>query len=111
MAWLDDEGKQHSCCLWATPEELETDAEAFDCETCPVRAWQQRLSDEDRTALRLFKALTRPGVQDMGLVPVVFEVEGLVLTRPEARGLLERLAVLYQHAAEKRPGQATEGED
>lgn len=76
-----------------------------------MRAWQQRLSEDDRTALRVFKALTRPGVQEMGLVPVVFEVEGLVLTRPEARGLLERLAVLYQHAAQKPTATAPEGED
>jgi hypothetical protein len=76
-----------------------------------VRAWQDRLSDEDRQALTVFRSLTRPGVQEMGLVPVVFEVEGLVLTRPEARGLLERLAVLYQHAAQKPTATATEGED
>ena len=37
----------------------------------------------------------------MGLVPVVFEVAGLVVTRPEARGLLERLSVLYAHATRK----------
>ena len=75
-----------------------------------MRAWQARLSEEDRTALRMFEALRRPGVQEMGLVPVVFEVEGLVLTRPEARGLLARLAVLYQHTAQT-PRAATEGED
>ena len=75
-----------------------------------MRAWQERLSEDDRTALRLFRALTRPGVQEMGLVPVVFETEGLVVTRPEARGLLERLAVLYQHAAQK-PVAASEGDD
>ena len=75
-----------------------------------MRAWQARLSDEDRTALRVFRSLTRPGVQEMGLVPVVFEMEGLVLTRPEAQGLLERLAVLYQHAAQK-PVAASEGDD
>lgn len=37
----------------------------------------------------------------MGLVPVVFEAFGLTLTRPEAFGLLERLALLYAHAAAK----------
>ena len=76
-----------------------------------MRAWQDRLSDEDRQALTVFRALNRPGVQEMGLVPVVFEVEGLVLTRPEARGLLERLSVLYQHTAQKPAGGGSGGDD
>jgi hypothetical protein len=75
-----------------------------------VRAWQERLSDEDRQALTLYRALTQPGVQEMGLVPVVFEVEGLTLTRPEARGLLARLSVLYQHTAPK-PASGSGGDD
>ena len=74
-----------------------------------MRIWQARLDEDDRLALRLFRRLMAPGVQEMGLVPVVFEVEGLVLTRPEARGLLARLGVLYGHAARKPV--AAEGED
>ena len=85
----------------ATPEELAEDPEAFDCETCPLRAWQARLDDDDRLALQVFRRLMAPGVQEMGLVPVVFEAFGLTLTRPEAIGLLERLSLLYQHAAAK----------
>lgn len=91
---------------------MEQEPEAFDCEACPVRLWQARLSEDDRLALRVFRALTRPGVQEMGLVPVVFEVEGLVLTRPEARGLLARLSMLYAHArAQAQPATAEGNED
>jgi len=70
-----------------------------------VRAWQARLDDDDRQAIALFRALTRPGVQEMGLVPVVFETFNLTLTRPEAHGLLDRLALLYQHAASRTAAQ------
>jgi hypothetical protein len=74
----------------------------FDCETCPVRAWQARLDEDDRLALDLFRQLTLPGVQEMGLVPVVFEAAGVTMTRAEARGLVARLSVLYQHAASQQ---------
>ena len=81
---------------------MESDPEAFDCATCPVRAWQARLDDDDRLALQVFRRLMAPGVQEMGLVPVVFDAFGLTITQPEAFGLLDRLAVLYQHAAAKQ---------
>ena len=89
----------------ATPEEVESDPEAFDCETCPVRIWQAQLDEDDKLALRLFRRLMAPGVQEMGLVPVVFEAAGLTLTQPEAWGLLERLSLLYGHAASQRAAQ------
>lgn len=44
-------------------------------------------------------------------MPVVFEVEGLVLTRPEARGLLERLALLYRHARARVQADAPEAQE
>ena len=64
--------------------------------------WQAQLDEDDRLALRVFGALVKPGVKEMGLVPVVFEAFGLRLTQPEAFGLLDRLSLLYQHQAAKR---------
>ena len=64
-----------------------------------MRLWQAQLDEDDRLALRVFAALMRPGVTEMGLVPVVFETFGLRLTQPEALGLLERLSLLYAHRA------------
>ena len=89
----------------ATPEEVESDPEAFDCETCPVRIWQARLDEDDKLALRLFRRLMAPGVQEMGLVPAVFEAAGLTLTQPEAFGLIDRLSLLYGHAAAQQAAQ------
>lgn len=84
---------------------MESDPEAFDCETCPVRLWQARLDDDDRLALQVFRRLTRPGVQEMGLVPVVFEAFGVTVTQPEAFGLLDRLSLLYSHTAARQAAQ------
>jgi len=37
----------------------------------------------------------------MRLEPLVFDTMGLTLTRPDARGLLSRLSLLYAHASAK----------
>jgi hypothetical protein len=62
-----------------------------------VRAWQARLDEDDRLALRVFGQLSAPGVQEMGLMPVVFEAFGLTMTAPEALAFIARLSVLYTH--------------
>ena len=63
-----------------------------------MRAWQARLDEDDRLALRVFGRLMAPGVQEMGLMPVVFEAFGLTMTAPEALAFVTRLSVLYAHA-------------
>lgn len=109
---MADEGRSHSCCQWATPEERAEDPEAFDCEACPVRAWQSRLSTADREAIRIYQLLRRPGVQELGLQPVAWEALGWVGTRDEALGLVERLATLMEHdLARAREQAATERDD
>jgi hypothetical protein len=76
-----------------------------------VRAWQDRLDETDRLALRVFGQLSAPGVQEMGLTPVVFEALGLTMTGPEALGFVARLSVLYAHASAKGAAAQAQGED
>ena len=81
----------------------------FDCETCPVRAWQARLSEADREALRIFALLRRPGVKTLRLEQAVWDALDWHGTRADALGLIERLALLSEHTSEKT--QVPSGDD
>ena len=100
---MADEGKVATCCLRATPEELESDAEAFDCETCEFAARQASLNEHDRTAMRCYELLQTSVVRDLRLTPLVFDVLQLRCTQDEALLLLEKLDVIHQHVGTQDP--------
>jgi hypothetical protein len=97
---MADDGRTATCCLRATDEELESDAEAFDCATCEYAARQASLNAHDHTALRCYSLLQSAVVRDLKLTPLVFDVLQLRCTQPEALLLLEKLDVIHQHAGE-----------
>lgn len=79
----------------ATEEEIAADPEAFDCEQCPRRQMEATLGEDDWQALDLWSWLQRRVVHDLKLVPMVFEMLGLRVTRAEAKALLEKLALIH----------------
>jgi hypothetical protein len=112
LAWEADEGKVTTCCILATPEEIEADPEAFDCETCPRRIAESQLSPHDHLALRVYGLLQTSAVRDLGLTPLVFDVLQLRCSQFEGLALLEKLDVIHQHsltqAKEDAPTRAEE---
>lgn len=80
---------------------MEANAEAFDCATCEVRLHEDALGWEERRALDLYHALRLSVVQELHLIPLVFDGYGLRLTRREVRELLDLLEVV--HRAARRP--------
>lgn len=85
-----------TCCQRATPEEVAEEPDAYQCEACPRRLWQDRLGDVNREALALYDLLARRVVHDLHLVPVVFEAAGLHKSRVEVLDLLDRLAIIHE---------------
>lgn len=85
-----------TCCLRATPEEIQSDPSAYDCETCELRLQRARLTDHDHCALDCYHALQSAVVRDLRLTPVVFQILGLRMTRAEGRLLLGKLELVHQ---------------
>lgn len=65
-----------------------------------MRKRRDGLTLGDLEALSLYEALRYQVVQDLRLVPLVFDVFGLTMTRDDARLLLARLDVIHQDAAQ-----------
>jgi hypothetical protein len=95
LEWERDFFSTLTCCQRATPEEVEQEPEAFTCETCAWRIWQARLGDEERQALTVYRWLSSRVVQDLKLVPLVFEALGLSMGRGDVQRLLERLELIH----------------
>ena len=93
--------------MTATPEELEEDPEAFDCESCPRRIAEAKLSPHDHLALQCYGLLQTSVVRELKLTPLVFDAMQLRCTQFEALALLEKLDVIHQN----RPKKPAEGED
>jgi hypothetical protein len=70
---------------------------------CPQRLWQERLTQTDRDALRIYRLLGMGVVRDLKLTPLVFEMLGLRTTRREAFRLLDDLELIHQ--ARHRPSE------
>jgi hypothetical protein len=100
---LRDEGQFVTCCERATPEEIEETPEAFDCETCELRLKRLDLDDHDRVALELYGYLQLPVVQDLRLMPFVFDVLGLAMCRDDALLLLEKLEAIHREQPRQAP--------
>lgn len=83
------------CCLSADDEQLQHEAELFDCETCPVALASAALWPENREAWELFQALTSRWAVDLGTAPEVFRRLTEEKTAEDVRDLHERLAVVY----------------
>jgi hypothetical protein len=88
---------------------VEANPEVFDCATCEVRVHEEALGWEERRALDLYHALRLSVVQDLALVPLVFDAYGLRMTRGEVRELLDLLEVV--HRAARRPAPSSRDEE
>ena len=95
---------------------VETDPEAFDCETCAYRLNRERLGEHDRQCMRLHEQLALPVVRDLNLSRLVFDIERVSMTRDEADSLLDKLQVIHDYAINRSadlhtPDDATGGDD
>ena len=61
-----------------------------------MREARLTLTEGNWRALELYDVLARRVVQDFQLAPLVFQIMGVKVTRDEARGLLEQLAVIHE---------------
>jgi len=59
------------------------------------------LTDEDRRAWDLYTRINNQFVYDFHALPLIFEIEGLSMSRREAKELLEKLAVIHELMIEK----------
>jgi hypothetical protein len=74
---------------------LDTDAEHFDCETCPVRCMQGTLDAPNWEAWDIYHRLHARLVVDLKLAPVLFPVLVNGWPAPDVLELTERLAILH----------------
>lgn len=90
-----DERPNAACCLFASEEEIETDAEQYDCESCVVAQALTRLWPENARAWHLSRTLLTRFSHELQIAPLVLDR----LTRdddPEAfTDLVDRLAIIY----------------
>jgi hypothetical protein len=84
---------------------LEEQPEAFDCETCEQRQQRALLSPHDELALDLYHALQLRVVQDLRLVPLVFDVLDVRCSGPKAVQLLDKLDVIHQDRLAAQPAE------
>jgi len=91
-----DERPQLACCQLVPEEDAcETDAEQFDCETCPVQAALGALDDPNARAWRLFHQIAQRFVVDAQIGGEVFRLLTAQDDTESASELLERLAIIY----------------
>lgn len=113
---MEEEGKNYTCCLLVSEEEQAEDPEAYQCEECEYLEKHASLTQDDRVALELHGRLANRMVQDLGLVPVVFEGVGLQMSRRRIRETLDRLDVIHRYRCplkpkDREPGDEEPGED
>lgn len=84
-----------ACCQVVEQDVLDTDADQFDCEDCPLAAAQDALWPENAEAWTVFIELGQRVVREWGLAGSVWQtvIEGR--TRQEAKDLMERIATIY----------------
>ena len=81
-----------TCCLRDTPEQVEADPEAYDCDDCELRKRQAELDPDDELALEIYGRLA--GVRELGLAQLVFDAYELDLTTDDALALIDRLGAI-----------------
>lgn len=92
--WVD-ERPQLPCCRFASEEELESDPEQYDCETCAVQASLLALRTENREAWRIYEQLISRFTFDTHSVGVLLERVLRDREAEEAVDLVARLALIY----------------
>jgi hypothetical protein len=90
-----DERSQHACCLFATDEELESDAELFDCDDCPVREALEGLWPENAEAWRVFRQIATQFTVDLHAGNEVLRRLTGGLDDEAFGALLDRLSLIY----------------
>lgn len=91
-----DDRPQIACCLFATDDEIETDAQEFDCQSCAAADALDGLWPENRHAWTLYRRIVSRFTYDTHSIGalIVRAMDGL---EPEdAFDLVERLSVIYQ---------------
>lgn len=83
------------CCLFASDEEVETDAQEFDCQACPVRDHLDGLWPENRAAWTLYQRIVNRLTYDCGLIGSLFESAVQGADFEERVELMQRLAIIY----------------
>ena len=83
------------CCEYATEEQIEYEADSFDCQTCPIAKASSELWPENLDAWKVFQQLARRLVVDVGLGPEVFRRLTDQLDSTTFENTLDRLNVIY----------------
>jgi hypothetical protein len=86
-------------------EVLETDADAFDCTTCPLAAQQAALYRENVDAWHIFHTVGRRVVVQLGMGPEVFRQCVKDREPDEIVDLLDRLSLIHDVLDPPKAGQ------
>jgi hypothetical protein len=98
-----DERPQAACCLFANDEEIESDVDAYDCQSCTVAEALDDLWPENRAAWVFFRKLVTRFTVDMGCVGIALDRLTREMEPEEFADVLNRLSVIYD---ELYPAQA-----
>ncbi len=83
------------CCQNASDDEIETEPDLYQCETCPVSEAQAQLWPENAEAWLVFQRMASRFVVDTGLAGDVFRRLTTEHDDDDAVALVERMALLY----------------
>ncbi len=81
--------------MFATDEELETDGEQYDCETCPVADHLQGLWPENAEAWRIYRLLASRFLVDLHAGGAALTKLTADLDEEPFEDLMQRLAIIY----------------
>ena len=93
--WWVDERPGVLCCQFADQDVIDTDAEHFDCQTCPVPAAFAWLDADNVEAWRIYGQCCTRFAVDLGLVPVHFQALIAGMGPDAVDDLMQRLAVIH----------------
>lgn len=90
-----DDRPQLACCLSAEDDELATDPDAYDCDTCAVLDQLDGLWPENRAAWTLSRQLLTRFTHDFGCVGLLIERVTRDQDLRDALDLVTRLTMIY----------------
>ncbi len=98
-----DDGRLTPCCLHTDAETVETDPQAFDCDTCEVRRQWDGLDADNREAWTLYRKVSTRFAVERGLVASQVQRVLRRLDDEDADDLMTRLALVHESCCPVRP--------
>lgn len=91
------------CCLFTDDAVIESDLDAFDCDTCRIRQELDGLDEENRTAWTCYRKLSRRIVGDLEARGVVLDRITRGLSPDDFDALVDRLNVIHDVLQPPKP--------